>query len=37
MEDGTLVPIEITKTTIDSYGNRSVTREIPDYVKNGMI
>ncbi len=37
MEDGTLVPIEITKTTIDADGFRSVTREIPDYVKNGVI
>ena len=34
MEDGTLVPIEITKTIIAADGSRSVTREVPEYVKN---
>lgn len=34
MEDGTLVPIEITKTIIAADGSRSVIREVPEYVKN---
>lgn len=37
MEDGTLVPIEITKTIIAADGSRSVIRQIPEYVQNGAI